>query len=144
MIRYALICYDCDAEFEAWFQSSAAYDKQSENGQLDCVSCNSHNIGKQIMAPAVRASRKSPMASESKATQLLAAARKHIADTHDYAGSDFPDEARAMHYGEIEERPIWGEATPDEAKSLMEEGVKATPLPSTLTPKRPKTKSELN
>jgi len=43
--------------------------------------------------------------------------------------SRFPDEARKMHYGEIEHRPIYGEASSDEARALIEEGVEVTPLP---------------
>jgi hypothetical protein len=34
-----------------------------------------------------------------------------------------------MHYGDIEHRPIYGEASPDEAKSLVEEGIEVMPLP---------------
>lgn len=74
----------------------------------------------------------------------MGAAREHIAATHDYTGTGFPDEARAMHYGEIEQRPIWGEASPEEAKTLLEEGVNAVPLPASLAPKPPKDTSDLN
>ena len=41
----------------------------------------------------------------------------------------FPEEARKMHYGEIEHRSIYGEATPDDAKALAEEGIEFHPLP---------------
>jgi hypothetical protein len=34
-----------------------------------------------------------------------------------------------MHYGDIEHRPIYGEASPDEARSLIDEGIEVTPLP---------------
>ncbi len=144
MIRYALICHDCEAEFEAWFSSSDAYDTQASKNQLECVSCSGHDIRKQIMAPSVRSSRKGANAPSSKASELMAAAREHIAATHDYTGTGFPDEARAMHYGEIEQRPIWGEASPEEAKTLLEEGVNAVPLPASLAPKPPKDTSDLN
>lgn len=144
MIRYALICCDCDAEFEAWFSSSASYDKQAKAGQLDCISCSGHNISKQIMAPSVRSSKGRLKAPSSDAAKLMAAARDHIAKTHDYTGPDFPNEARAMHYGEIEQRPIWGEASPEEAQSLIKEGVNAAPLPAPLAPKPPKDKTKLN
>jgi hypothetical protein len=40
-----------------------------------------------------------------------------------------PDEARKMHYGEIEHRSIYGEATPEDAKELAEEGIEFHPLP---------------
>ncbi len=144
MIRYALICTDCETEFEAWFAGSSAYDTQKENGQIECAACAGHNVTKQIMAPAVRSSKNMSAKTPASPSDLIKAARDHIAATHDYTGSDFPDEARAMHYGEIEHRPIWGETTPEEAKSLHEEGVDALPLPAPLAPKPPKDKSKLN
>ena len=56
-------------------------------------------------------------------------ARQHIADNYDYVGERFPNEARKMHYGDIEHRPIYGEASPDEARALIDEGVEVSPLP---------------
>ena len=47
----------------------------------------------------------------------------------DDVGKDFPEEARKIHYGETEERNIYGEATADEAKALHDEGIPALPLP---------------
>ena len=41
----------------------------------------------------------------------------------------FPEEARKMHYGEIEHRSIYGEASPEDAKELAEEGIEFHPLP---------------
>lgn len=144
MIRYALICADCEAEFEAWFAGSEAYAAQAVKNQLECPSCHGHRVGKQIMAPAVRSSKNQAAEGAISAAELMKAAREHIASTHDYTGSDFPAEARAMHYGEIDARPIWGETTPKEAKALHEEGVAAVPLPAPLVPQPPKDKSKLN
>jgi hypothetical protein len=56
--------------------------------------------------------------------------RDHIVKNADNVGESFPNEARKMHYGEIEHRPIYGEASPEEAKSLIEEGVEVSPLPA--------------
>ena len=56
MIRYALICADCDHEFEAWFASSSAYDALAEQNQVTCADCGSARVSKQIMAPSVRTS----------------------------------------------------------------------------------------
>ncbi len=53
MIRYALRCVG-DHEFEAWFSNSAAYDRQEKRGLIECPECGSHDVAKQIMAPAVR------------------------------------------------------------------------------------------
>jgi hypothetical protein len=55
--------------------------------------------------------------------------RDHIVKNADNVGERFPDEARKMHYGDIEHRAIYGEASAEEAKSLIEEGVEVAPLP---------------
>jgi hypothetical protein len=55
--------------------------------------------------------------------------RKHVMENAEDVGPKFPEEARKIHYGEIEERPIYGEATLKEAKELIEEGVDVAPLP---------------
>jgi len=55
--------------------------------------------------------------------------RDHVTKNAHYVGARFPEEARKMHYGEIERRSIYGEATPKEAKALHEEGIEFHPLP---------------
>ena len=55
--------------------------------------------------------------------------RDHVTKNADYVGQEFPDEARKMHYGEIDHRSIYGEASPQEAKELHEEGIEFHPLP---------------
>jgi hypothetical protein len=55
--------------------------------------------------------------------------RDHLTQNADNVGTKFPEEARKMHYGEIEHRSIYGEATPDDAKALAEEGIEFHPLP---------------
>lgn len=55
--------------------------------------------------------------------------RDHLVKNADNVGHKFPEEARKMHYGEIEHRSIYGEASPEEAKELIEEGVELHPLP---------------
>jgi hypothetical protein len=55
--------------------------------------------------------------------------RDHIKANADNVGEQFPEQARKMHYGEIEHRPIYGDASPNEAKALIEEGVDVLPLP---------------
>ena len=55
--------------------------------------------------------------------------REHLIRNADYVGQRFPEEARKMHYGEIEHRSVYGEATPDQAKELHEEGIEFHPLP---------------
>lgn len=143
MIRYDLVCLDCDAEFDAWFASSAAYDEQSDRGLVTCAACHGSRVGKQIMAPAVRSS-KAAAASKDGLAKAIQAARTFIDETHDYVGGEFADEARAMHYGEIETRPIWGEATNEERSELEDEGVAVAPLPAPLVPRQPDDTSEVH
>ncbi len=55
--------------------------------------------------------------------------RDHLTKNAENVGQKFPEQARQMHYGEIEHRSIYGEASPEEAKGLAEEGVEFHPLP---------------
>jgi hypothetical protein len=58
--------------------------------------------------------------------------RKYVQENADYVGPKFAEEARKIHYGESEERHIYGEATLKEAKDLLDEGVDVSPLPPDL------------
>jgi hypothetical protein len=149
MIRYSLRC-DRGHAFESWFQSSSAYDSQVKRRLVTCPACGSARIEKAIMAPqivskkgrnsaapapaastdvAAPASTPLMMAQERELRAKLKELRDHIVKNADNVGERFPNEARKMHYGDIEHRPIYGEASPDEARSLIEEGVEVSPLP---------------
>lgn len=58
----------------------------------------------------------------------LAAVRQVMAQTED-VGSRFAQEARRMHYGEVEARGIRGQTSPAEAQALREEGIEVLVLP---------------
>ena len=144
MIRYALTC-EHDHGFEAWFGSSADYDDQAARGLVECPICASKLIRKQIMAPAVAGTKKreASSASEVRTQAMMMEAmgniRRHVEETFDYVGDTFASEARAIHEGRSDDRPIYGEATPREVEALHRDGVKVAPLP----PAPPK-KGELN
>ncbi len=142
MIRYSLACVG-EHEFEAWFSDSKAYDRQRKRKLVECPTCGSTEVHKQIMAPTVRSSDKAVPA-EVAAAKVAAEIRQHIETTHDYVGDRFASEARAMYYGEADHRPVWGEVTPDEAKELVEEGVPALPLPKPFAPEPPRRRAKLN
>ncbi len=61
--------------------------------------------------------------------QVMRDVRKTVAENSEYVGDRFADQARRMHYSEIEKRGIYGEAKPEEAKALIEEGIEVHPLP---------------
>jgi len=150
MIRYALRC-DRDHTFESWFQGSSAYESQVKRKLVSCPTCGSMKVEKAIMAPRIvgkkgRESAAAPpsepaeitpqasstplvMAQERELRAKLKELRDHIVKNADNVGESFPNEARKMHYGEIEHRPIYGEASPDEARALIDEGVEVSPLP---------------
>lgn len=131
MIRYQLVC-NKSHDFEGWFRDSAAYDAQAKKGLLACPTCNSKQVKKAMMAPAV--SKKGELAeaaAKAKAMrEWVTNVRKHVEKNAEYVGEKFPDEARAIHYGDAQERQIYGEATVEDAKELIEEGIPVAPIPS--------------
>jgi len=138
MILYALRCENGD-EFEAWFANSAAYDVQAERGDLLCPICGSTQVEKAPMAPAVkRTDRGDAPSPRAVAMAMAAKVKEHIRDNFDYVGENFASEARKIHEGDIEDRPIWGEATPEDAKTMVEEGLPVSPLPPELAPTPPR------
>ncbi|MGB3866605.1 MAG: DUF1178 family protein [Xanthobacteraceae bacterium] len=147
MIKYDLRC-EHGHGFESWFQSSSAYDSQRKRKLVACPSCGSVKIEKALMAPRLAGTRKrgravapaeatpketaAPalmMTQEQELRAKLKKLRDHIVKSADNVGERFPNEARKMHYGDIEHRPIYGEASADEAKSLIDEGIEVMPLP---------------
>jgi hypothetical protein len=153
MIHYNLRCERGHA-FESWFQSSSAYESQEKRKLVNCPACGSAKVERAIMAPQVVSKksrdRKEPapapvaatstevtapastpllMAQERELRVKLKELRDHIVKNADNVGERFPNEARKMHYGDIEHRPIYGEASPDEARALIDEGVEVSPLP---------------
>ena len=154
MIRYALVCEKGHA-FESWFPDSAAYDKQVKRKLVACPHCGSAKVEKAIMAPRLAGAKKhaasveappeAPVVAPDKAQEKASVAmispqeqefrsklkelREHLTKNADHVGTKFPEEARKMHYGEIEHRSIYGVASAEEAKDLAEEGVEFHPLP---------------
>lgn len=152
MMRYTLRCADGHG-FESWFAGSEAYDTLRRRGLVTCPDCGSADVDKALMAPRVSTGRAARPASPdvppaappappgaggpgggrgiaiSKAEAALAELRAKIEATTDYVGPRFADEARAMHEGRMDHRPIWGETTAAERRKLAEDGIPAMPLP---------------
>ena len=148
MIRYQLQC-DKDHGFEAWFNNSAAYEKQVKRKLVTCPECGSTKVSKAIMAPnvGVKANKKTDLTVPTKPSNnsapvdpKVAAAqqeimtamrklRKVVEENSEYVGPRFAEEARKIHYKEAEEKGIYGEASASDVKELLEEGVEIHPLP---------------
>ncbi|MDR3493442.1 MAG: DUF1178 family protein [Ancalomicrobiaceae bacterium] len=157
MIRYALIC-SAEHEFESWFRSSADFDRQKAAKLLACPLCGSIEVERALMAPSVVSGKPSageakqgdagepdvketPAAADAPQPMVLAdparaalieamaEIRKKVMETADYVGDQFAEEARRIHYGEVERHGIYGEASNDEARALIDEGIDVHALP---------------
>ncbi|MBV0912665.1 DUF1178 family protein [Anianabacter salinae] len=134
MIRYALKCSNAH-DFESWFQSSGAYDTLRASGHVACPNCGDTVVDKALMAPGVPAARRDERtvpalsAPSHPLEEKLRKMRAEVEKNAEYVGTDFARQARAIHDGERDSKPIWGEARPDEARRLIEDGVPVAPLP---------------
>lgn len=145
MIQYSLTCEN-GHRFDSWFQSAAAFDRLKQAGHVTCEFCGSTSVDKALMAPRVSHGTAPTDAAAQAQTQAkltepanemeqaMAKLRAHVEANSDYVGQDFATQARSMYLGEVESRPIWGEAKGEDAKALIEDGVPVAPLP--FTPSR--------
>jgi hypothetical protein len=143
VIVFDLKCAAAGHVFEGWFGSSADYEAQRARGLVSCPICGTREVAKAPMAPAVpaKANAAPPAArpaadifsgapEEVKAMLAAAAAvQRKLLEKSESVGDRFADEARSIHFGEADARPIHGRATPEQAAALAEEGVPIAPLP---------------
>jgi hypothetical protein len=142
------LCCAQDHRFEGWFASEADYQSQSERRLVECPLCGDTGVTRLPSAPRLNVSGArepqppAPASSSSNAggaveiTMQAAWLRavQHVMTHTDDVGDRFAEEARRIHYGEVDERAIRGRATPDEAQMLREEGIEvmSLPLPAAL------------
>ncbi len=140
MIHYSLVC-DKSHKFDGWFSNAAAYDSQQRRGLVTCPICLTTAVDKAIMAPAVNRTDNVPAKAEKvslsighpehqKLREAMMALRNKVTSEADYVGDKFADEARKIHFKEVDARGIYGEATKEEVAALVEDGVDFMPLPS--------------
>lgn len=150
MIVFDLSCKIAGHVFEIWFGSTSDYEDQKARGLVSCPYCGSTEVAKAVMAPNVGAKGNSrsdptpavvpaaaniPSPAQFKAmVSKLAEIQTKMLEGSEYVGTSFAEEARSMHLGEQDSRPIHGQTSPEEAKALIEEGVPVAPL---LLPVRP-------
>jgi len=139
--------------FEGWFGSEQDFLSQLQRALVQCPLCGDASVQKKLSAPRLNLSGAKPplepTTSTAPASDAVAAgapsalnpelqnalhqawvhmAKQVLANTED-VGDRFADEARRIHYGEVEERGIRGKTTPTEARELMEEGIDLVALP---------------
>jgi hypothetical protein len=134
MILFDLKCGEGHV-FEAWFRNSGAYEAQAAASEIACPICGDIRIAKAPMAPRIGKSRqeveKTETAVQRRAEVMreLVELRRKVEEKCDYVGDRFAEEARRIHYGEIEKRDIYGEATETETTELKEEGIVVERIP---------------
>lgn len=153
--------------FEGWFASQDDFQSQLDRALIECPMCGDNSVQRLPSAPhLLTSSSRAPTASREAAVPVRGAASgglpattpvapqlpppgpahmqsawlravQHIVTHTDDVGPRFAEEARRMHYGETDERPIRGQATSDEAKALHEEGIEVMSFPTPAALKGP-------
>ena len=115
MILFNLTCGQ-GHEFEAWFRNGETYAKQERKGVIACPHCDDTRVRKAPMAPRL-------------VKGALAELRRAVESQCENVGDRFAEEARQIHYGESEARPIYGRASAKDVKALLDEDIPVLPLP---------------
>jgi hypothetical protein len=151
MIHYQLIC-DADHAFDGWFKDSSTFDKQAKAGLVACPECGVTKVHRALMAPSIGRKAAAPAfetvpAPEqampvpgmpmpvagavlpSQVRAMLQKLRAEVEKNCEHVGDRFAQEARAIHNGESEARPIYGETTPEQAEALADDGIEIARIP---------------
>ena len=135
MIKYKLICKDCNTKFDSWFASSNEYEKLKKRKFLNCHSCNSLKVEKTLMAPQLINSKseiekKLDTTKYQKVKKTIKSYQKFIKDNFKYVGDNFAHEARSIHYNSKKKsKGIYGTASKQDLKELKDEGIDAHLIP---------------
>ena len=132
MIKYRLICKNCDLNFESWFSSSLEFERLKKKDLLNCHVCESKDIEKTLMAPnLVKRNLKSGHEKKlAKFRKKINEYQKFIKSNFEYVGENFTHEARAIHYNEKKrDKGIYGKASKEDVKELAEEGIQTELIP---------------
>lgn len=129
MILFTLRCAR-GHEFEGWFRDGDGFEAQQNAGEVACPECGDTSVEKAVMAPRLGRSRESsPPMSPAQLRAALLEMRRQVEANCDYVGARFAEEARRIHYGEIDPHGIYGEATEEESRELVDEGIKFGRVP---------------
>jgi hypothetical protein len=128
--------------FEGWFGSNEDFERQLAARLLVCPLCGNAGITRLPHASYVNTGSAtgrtdSPRRPKSQPSQqyanlgdeTLAKLVSHIVENTEDVGSDFPEEARKIHYQEAPERHIRGTASRKEVEALKDEGIDVVALP---------------
>ena len=135
MIKYKLICKDCDILFDSWFSTSKEYERLKKQNFLNCHICNSSNIEKTLMSPSVLVSKIDSKSEEQskkykETKDIILKYQKFIEKNFNYVGENFAYEARSLYYkNKKSSKGVYGTATKEDLKELKEEGIETEEIP---------------
>ena len=136
MIKYKLICKDCETTFDSWFSSSKEYEKIKKKKFLNCHFCNSLNVEKALMSPSVNTSKNdlndinSPNKKYREIKKTISKYQEFIKKNFEYVGENFTYEAKSLHYKNKKiTKGLYGTATKEDLNELKEEGIKTEVIP---------------
>ena len=135
MIKYKLICKNCEQSFDSWFASSTEYEKLKKKSFLSCHNCNSNNVEKSLMAPKLmgKSIKDDTELNNKKFFEInkkIKEYQKFVKDNFKYVGDNFAYEARSIHYSsKKKDKGIYGTASKDEINELKEEGIETEMIP---------------
>jgi len=147
MIIFELCCAH-GHRFEGWFASGDEFARQQERSLVTCPICDDAHVERlpsaRVSVPKGAARDNAPAAEAGEErndvqnaalglpADAIAKLREIVRNTEN-VGRRFPEEARKIHYREVEPRAIRGQASRDEAQALVDEGIDFASLPPFLT-----------
>jgi len=136
MIKYKLICKQCDKTFDSWFSSSKEFDKLKKINLINCNFCNSLKVEKSLMSPQVinKFYNENNISDNEKKIKKfknkIKEYQKFIKSNFKYVGDNFAYEARSIHYDSNKKsKGIYGKASKEEIKNLKDEGIETQTIP---------------
>ncbi len=135
MIKYKLVCKNCEITFDSWFASSKEYERLKKKNFLNCYICSSSDVRKTLMSPSVLISKNNSKNDKKKqkykeAELIILKYQKFIKKNFEYVGDNFAYEARSLHYkGKKVSKRIYGTTTKEDLKELKEEGIGVAIIP---------------
>jgi len=135
MIKYKLVCKNCETNFDSWFASSKEFEKLKKKQLLVCHICNSANVDKTLMAPSVRNNKRDikndlQLDKYENVKKTIRSYQKFIKENFKFVGENFAYEARSIHYSpKKKSKGIYGNATKKDLRELKEEGIDTQMIP---------------
>ena len=135
MIKYELVCKDCETTFDSWFASSKEFEKLKKKRLLICHICNSKTVDKSLMTPSLRNNKKKSindlqLDKYENVKKKIKSYQKFIKENFKFVGENFAYEARSIHYNpKKKSKGIYGNASKKDLMELKEEGIDAQMIP---------------